>query len=783
MNKESYIYIPVSFITAACLAAVIFVVSGIYPGSERTLLIFDMKEQFVSFYAYLSRVRSFGDLVYTFEGSLGTPLAGLIAYYLASPLSVIYLFFDLTHLPDAIVLVDVLKAGFIGASFAFFAVYREVKEPVKIILLSVCYALSSAAVSFFILPMYLDTLFWLPLIAVSLEELLKKDSFGKSVKQGIIYGLLLFACILTHYYSAYMVCIFLALYAVYLLTEEKRSFKVNAFRYLRFVFWSIIGSLFAGIILLPVIRELLQGKVSDSGVYSNGKLIVAGPWQLLKQFFCGSFGGLYSEGGPCIYCTIIMICLAVYGLVKNAKKPGRFYASLGILGIFLLSFAFRPLYRMWHMFRDPVAYPHRFAFLFVFFVMVLAAEGIKKVKLAGKYQAAALGLVSILLVINGYRQFDMELKTLPSASRSDYRIFIDTTADLVEYAKEHSVSVSGGMSLCRISKDYEFTSSDCMLLGYNGIDFFSSSYDPDMLKLYKNLGLLQYHYKSCDEGTTILTDMLLGVDYMIHKGHADSGYEYLTSNGFETLSMNPYSLGIGYLTDGADLQNPDIAFGKNSFENQMAFISGICDDSEGLLEEVDYKEEIIDTYGVREVETGHTIVHEIKREITFTAPAGKNVYLNFELLNESELDYAGKSSSDTIVVSEGDTVIAVFAGYQKAYNIRLGNYENDTEVTVTIEGTNDYRQAYLYALDIDKMESIYEKLNSSRFNISEISGNVIEGNITVPGSGRSLLLTIPYSDKTEVIIDGKLSDTTEYAGALLMVPEIKEGEHTITIKI
>ena len=81
------------------------------------------------------------------------------------------------------------------------------------------------------------------------------------------------------------------------------------------------------------------------------------------------------------------------------------------------------------------------------------------------------------------------------------------------------------------------------------------------------------------------------------------------------------------------------------------------------------------------------------------------------------------------------------------------------------------------------MESIYEKLNSSRFNISEISGNVIEGNITVPGSGRSLLLTIPYSDKTEVIIDGKISDTTEYAGALLMVPEIEEGEHTITIKI
>ena len=141
MNKKSLPIIPVAFITAAFLAAVIFVVSGIYPGSERTLLIFDMQEQFVSFYAYLGQVIKGASLKYTFEGSLGTPLAGLIAYYLASPLSVIYLFTDVTRLPDAILLVDILKAGFIAASFAYFALFRGIKEPVKVVLLSVCYAL------------------------------------------------------------------------------------------------------------------------------------------------------------------------------------------------------------------------------------------------------------------------------------------------------------------------------------------------------------------------------------------------------------------------------------------------------------------------------------------------------------------------------------------------------------------------------------------------------------------------------------------------------------------
>ncbi len=775
MNKKAFSIIPVSFITAAFLAAVIFVVSGIYPGSERTLLIFDMKEQFVSFYAYTSRIKSFAELKYTFEGSLGTPLAGLIAYYLASPLSFIYLLFDISYLPDAIVLIDVIKTGLLAASFAYFAIYKGVKEPVKILILSVCYSLSSASVTLFILPMYLDTLFWLPLIAVSLEKLLICDSRKSSYRRGIIYSVLLFCCILTHYYSAYMVCLFLILYAVYILFESGNFTKNSRVKFSRFVLYSIIGSAASGLVLMPVVEELVRGKVSDSGVYSTGRFIVSGPIVLIKQFICGSFGGLYSEGGPSVYCTVIALGFAVYALYKQKSNKLRLTVSLINIVVFICSFMFRPIYRIWHMFRDPVAYPHRFAFLFVFFVLVLATEGIKSFDLSTKWQSSILVIVSAALVFNGYRQINMDLKTLPSASRSDYRFFIDTTADLVAYAQ------SDNRNLCRISKDYEFTSNDPMLLGYNGLDYFSSSYDPEMLKLYKALGLLQYHYKACDEGTTILTDMLFGVDYMIHKDHADAGYEYLTSNGFATLSRNPYSLGMGYMIDGS--MDPD-NFGLNPFENQNLFLSGILGGENTYLENLEYSEVVknVPVVGFDSETNDPVLTDSYSREITFTAPAGKNIYLNFDLLNESDLDYETKSDSDTIIVSVDDRVIAVFTGYQKAYNIRLGRYETDTEITVVIEGTDDYREAFLYALDADKIEEIYSSLNEGRFYITGMNEERIEGRIAAPESGRSLLLTIPYSDDIQVLIDGNLAATERYAGALMMVPGIEAGEHKIELR-
>ena len=86
-------------------------------------------------------------------------------------------------------------------------------------------------------------------------------------------------------------------------------------------------------------------------------------------------------------------------------------------------------------------------------------------------------------------------------------------------------------------------------------------------------------------------------------------------------------------------------------------------------------------------------------------------------------------------------------------------------------------------MDFDGFESLYESLSESQMIITGMSGNRIEGRISTTEDGKALLLTIPYSDDVKVYIDGNRADSCTYAGALLMVPGISAGEHTIFIEL
>ncbi len=798
--KEKSFKVVLSFITGAFLAAVIFALAGIYPGSERTLLIFDMREQFVSFYSSLKAVFSGeSSFYYTFQGSLGTPYIGMFAYYLASPFSLITLLFDVRDLPDAIWLMDILKCGTICASFSLFIGFRGVTDRIYNLFLSLCYGLSSAAVTFFILPMYLDTLIWLPIICIFLEKLLKSDfskiaeykpvcsmskeeakskmfssffEMNPAAKNGILYSAFLAACMYTHYYSAFMVCVFLILYSVFIIAEEWNGGTILAFqritgtkepslrstskKYLNFIFYSLLAALLASPLLIPVAKELAAGKYNDIGVYSDGSFIVTSFIDLIKQFVCGHYGYLYSEGAPAIYCTLIAVIFAGYGLYTGRKNKAKTFLSAIIVVFLLSSFSLRPLYRVWHMFRDPVAYPHRFAFIFVFFVLILAGDGIKRMEINKKVSVAVLCFGVALLVLNGYKLTLSELQTLPYASRSDYGIFIDTTSDLVECALEDSRN-TGNISFCRINKDYEFTSNDPMLLGFNGLDYFASSFDPGMLRFYKNMGFLQYHYKACDAGDTIYTGMILGTDYLIHKGYVDKGFEMITSNGFSTLSRNPYSLGAGYLA-----AEDCCEFGENPFENVNLYIDSVMGEEFGLLSALD--------------------LTVSKQTISFNAPAGQNIYLNFEILNESDLDYEEKSNSDEILVILDDKLIASFVGYQKSYNIFVGNFDEDTECRIVVDGVKEIRQPFIYSLDPDRLMECHDRIATGNFNADLLSAGGIHGTVEVTDPKiDTLVLTVSYSDHFEVYVDGKRSETAAYAGALLSVPDLDPGIHEITI--
>ena len=93
-RKKVWVY-SIPFLITAAMLLVIFYKAGIYPFGEKSLLIWDLRWQYIQFFSWFKQVLTGrGDLFYSFNAGMGSNMIGLYAYYLASPLNLLILFFD-----------------------------------------------------------------------------------------------------------------------------------------------------------------------------------------------------------------------------------------------------------------------------------------------------------------------------------------------------------------------------------------------------------------------------------------------------------------------------------------------------------------------------------------------------------------------------------------------------------------------------------------------------------------------------------------------------------------
>jgi len=81
-RKLNIPHIIVSFVTAAAMYVLIMFICGVVPFGDKTWLSFDMKRQYVDFYAYYRTVLN-GDnnVFYSFSTALGSGTIGFFVYY------------------------------------------------------------------------------------------------------------------------------------------------------------------------------------------------------------------------------------------------------------------------------------------------------------------------------------------------------------------------------------------------------------------------------------------------------------------------------------------------------------------------------------------------------------------------------------------------------------------------------------------------------------------------------------------------------------------------------
>ena len=158
-RKRAEVYIIPFFITAIMLF-VIFYKVGIYPFGERSLLIWDLRWQYIQFFSWFKQVLTGrGDLFYSFNAGMGNNMIGLYAYYLASPLNLLILFFD--DIQIFVLVLTILKLALAASASAFFIRNRfPAVDNVWTIVLATCYGMMSYGISQKCNLMWLDALYW-----------------------------------------------------------------------------------------------------------------------------------------------------------------------------------------------------------------------------------------------------------------------------------------------------------------------------------------------------------------------------------------------------------------------------------------------------------------------------------------------------------------------------------------------------------------------------------------------------------------------------------------------
>ena len=199
-------FVWISFAASALVMLLVYICFELIPFGSRTILRMDLYHQYGPLFAELyERLVGGESLIYSWDTGLGSSFLGNFYNYLSSPLSVIILLFGHSNIPEAIATMILLKAALASAAFAYYLKRSTGKNDATISAFGVLYSFCGFFIAYYWNVMWLDAMLLLPLIALGIEQIIKKGRFW-------LYTAALALTMLSNYYMAFMVCIFAVLY-------------------------------------------------------------------------------------------------------------------------------------------------------------------------------------------------------------------------------------------------------------------------------------------------------------------------------------------------------------------------------------------------------------------------------------------------------------------------------------------------------------------------------------------------------------------------------------------
>lgn len=791
-----------SFIIPVLAILLVFLVLGISPFGDKSIIIIDANTQYISFITYLRTIMSnLNNLKYTFSTTLGSNLIPLLGYYMMSPLNLITLLFKPENMQLALTIIILLKIGLSGLSMEYFL---QKKYPNKnTLLFSLCYALMSYSIVYMYHIMWLDAVILFPIIILGIDNIFKN-------KSPLLYIISLSLSIILNYYMGIIVCLGSVIYFIYKYILEHKTIKK-----LKTIINYSISSLLAGLtsmfIIIPTLIGLGSGKATFS--LSNLKFGISISYlEVIAKSFTASVGeGETWHGGPMIACgMIIVVLLILYFLNKKISKREKIINGLFVF--FLAStFAITSLDLLFHGLNTPNCFDYRHAFIFVFFIILIAINSYMNLKVNKKdifitgiilfvlsaliyickydFNKTTYGLTILLSLIISFiillvllknkkpykvlfiiTVIDLFINVLAGVVMitmsdkvlvSKYKEHVTATNEIVDKLKEYdSTFYRMEKTYDRSTKDSMLTLNDSMIFNYNGISHFDSTTRSDVEIFLENFGfrrlLTRTYYNK--EGSTTAADMLFGIKYVLSDSEYKNYEEILTTDNL-SIYENPYYLPVAYKIedDNINLDNDSV------FENMNSVITSFTNIDNDIYRDASYQ---FDNY---KEDDKYIYTYNIEVEKT------DEIYFHFPCDDALSTNY-----NNGKMYVNGVEIGIYFSKYNWGV-MSLGEYNvgDEVEVKFVFDKEVSLNDPYFVYEDKDVLKEHHDILSSNVLNLEKINNSRLKGKIELESDSK-IIITIPYDEGWNVKVDGKSIQKTKSLDVLMSI-ELDKGVHNVEL--
>lgn len=367
MYGKGVFFFLLSFFIPAFIFAYAFAANGIQPfdpNGKNQMLVIDLWHQYYPFFRVeREKLLSGGSFLYSWQNGLGSNFLSLIAYYAASPINWISVFFGADHVREALSIILVGKIGFAGAFFSCFLRYTFKRRDFSLCIFSSMYALCSYMLGYYWNVMWFDTIALFPLVMMGIVAIARE---GKWKTFTFALALSLFS----NYYIGLFTCIFCVFMFASAGIIEYKGIKDLLRKIWIMIRSSVLGLALAAFILLPSYYGL---KLSYS---ANNKF----PEETIQNYKWNEiFANMISykqptalDGLPNFSSGMLAVMLIGVFLLSFGIKIREVGAYSLMLGLIVVSCNVNKLDLIWHGLHVPNQIPHRYAFIFSFVIIAMA---------------------------------------------------------------------------------------------------------------------------------------------------------------------------------------------------------------------------------------------------------------------------------------------------------------------------------------------------------------------------------------------------------------------------